>query len=1029
MILAALALSLVTAPPSTRPLVPGGTLRDLLAGGESTVFSIDVPANTAARIVVRPEGIDVAVTLRRAGSDLPQHGLDMTAGETGEELVYPPIGAAQASFNIFVRAALPRSPRASFSISFELGPADDRARAIAAARQLHQQASDASWVGTADSYRRSRELYAEAARDAAGIDPPQAAEASYQCARAYDALGDTSTAIEWQQRAFAQFRALGRVDRQARALDRLGDLSRKIGEVLESERYFTQALPLAREAHDEEAIADILNNSGLLMLSFGRAEEAIEQLQAALPLAREINSDNVEAALHFNIADSYRSLGLTDRAIAEQLRSLEVIRRIGILRRIGRNEQALAGMYEERGDFALALTTMEDAYRHYETSGDTTGFAQTMHDYGVLLYRKGEHARAIELYTRALPILHAAHSPGSEAATLRSLAIADIDANDPEAAIEKARESVRLSREMASPFYIADSLFVQAYAERAANRLPEAIESIRGCIEQVEAQRGAIISTDFRRSFLSAVRGYYDLYVDLLQQSHQPAAAFEVSERGLARTLLEGLAESSAKIRKGVDPELLARQRDVQTQLNAKARYRSQVATSAGGASPRVQAVGREIDRLVDQLKEIEARIRASSPAYRALEMPEPISAERVQTTLLDARSALVEYHLGPKGGYVWVIDQQSITVHDLPPIAEVERVARRYHELLSRSVDGLPPAERAARATETAAVARQVAAMVWTPIESRVRGKRLLIVPDGVLQYVPFAALPGTRGQPLLVEHEIAYLPSASVLEEIRQRSRPVRADASIAVFADPVFSKEDGRLQAARAVSGDVRQSASRGEERSHDQAVHDEPVAADEEALRDGGPFVRLRFSRTEADSIREASPSAFEALDFDAAKRNVLTRDLKRYRILHFATHGSLDSAHPELSGLVLSLVDQSGKSIDGFLRLHEIYNLDLDADLVVLSACRTALGQEVHGEGLVGLTRGFMYAGAARVVSSVWNVDDRASAELMARFYHALLTEHLSPASALRAAQLSMLREPRWSNPHYWAAFGLQGEWR
>ena len=157
--------------------------------------------------------------------------------------------------------------------------------------------------------------------------------------------------------------------------------------------------------------------------------------------------------------------------------------------------------------------------------------------------------------------------------------------------------------------------------------------------------------------------------------------------------------------------------------------------------------------------------------------------------------------------------------------------------------------------------------------------------------------------------------------------------------------------------------------------------------------------------------------------------MLTRDLRRHRILHFATHGTLNTEHPELSGLVFSLVDRSGKPIDGFLRLHEIYNLDLDADLVVLSACRTALGKEIHGEGLIGLTRGFMYAGASRVVSSVWNIDDRASALLMSRFYTAMFTKKLAPAAALRDAQLSMLREPRWANPHYWAAFGLQGDWK
>jgi CHAT domain-containing protein len=260
--------------------------------------------------------------------------------------------------------------------------------------------------------------------------------------------------------------------------------------------------------------------------------------------------------------------------------------------------------------------------------------------------------------------------------------------------------------------------------------------------------------------------------------------------------------------------------------------------------------------------------------------------------------------------------------------------------------------------------------------------------------------------GAPLLAEHEIVTLPSASVLDSIRRDSRPIPANASIAVFADPVFSNSDPRI-----VSEGAKLTAAASVSRAGD------------------GAYSRLRFSRREAEAIRAASPGAFEALDFAAAKETLAARDLRKYRILHFATHGSLDTAKPELSGLVLSLVGPSGKPVDGFLRLHEIYNLDLDADLVVMSACRTALGKEVHGEGLIGLTRGFMYGGASPVVSSIWNVDDRASALLMSRFYDAMLAKRLAPAAALRQAQLSLLGDPRWANPHYWAAFGLQGEWK
>ncbi|HEX3249939.1 MAG TPA: CHAT domain-containing protein [Pyrinomonadaceae bacterium] len=169
-------------------------------------------------------------------------------------------------------------------------------------------------------------------------------------------------------------------------------------------------------------------------------------------------------------------------------------------------------------------------------------------------------------------------------------------------------------------------------------------------------------------------------------------------------------------------------------------------------------------------------------------------------------------------------------------------------------------------------------------------------------------------------------------------------------------------------------------------------------------------------------------SFEALDFAANRTAATGEDLQNYRIVHFATHGILNSRHAELSGIVLSLVDQNGKPQNGFLRLYDIYNLNLKADMVVLSACQTALGREIKSEGLIGLTRAFMYGGASRVVASLWRTDDRATAVLMGRFYDALLSKQMSGAAALRSAQISMWQDKRWRSPRYWAAFTLQGEW-
>jgi CHAT domain-containing protein len=395
---------------------------------------------------------------------------------------------------------------------------------------------------------------------------------------------------------------------------------------------------------------------------------------------------------------------------------------------------------------------------------------------------------------------------------------------------------------------------------------------------------------------------------------------------------------------------------------------------------------------------------------------------------LLETATKLLVYSLGRERSFLWLVTAGGVESFELPPRTAVEAAARRLHELWSGETgragvggEAAPPGFGAGDRRAAATTAAELSAMLLGPVAARLDHQRLVVVPDGALSYVPFAALPlptpppppppsappaaTPLPPPLLDRHEVVILPSASslALERRLAAARP-RPERWAEVLADPVFSAADPRVVAAGASP----------------------PSATAAE-----GDFARLPATRLEAEAIAAlAPPGKVEvALDFAADREAVLGDRLMAYRIIHFATHGIADTDHPALSGLALSMVGSDARPREGFLNLRDIYNLRLDADLVVLSGCRTALGRELRGEGLIGLMRGFQYAGAARVVASLWRVDDRATELLMSRFYRALWLDGLPPAAALRRAQLALRAERPYRDPFFWAAFVLAGDWR
>jgi CHAT domain-containing protein len=441
-------------------------------------------------------------------------------------------------------------------------------------------------------------------------------------------------------------------------------------------------------------------------------------------------------------------------------------------------------------------------------------------------------------------------------------------------------------------------------------------------------------------------------------------------------------------------------------------------------ANPHSASQLSRIDSEIDELLATENLLKAENRARQhEVIQPRPISTLEVES-LLDENTLLLEYVLGEQNCYLWALTNHSVTIYPLPSKNRIKRLATLFYRSISRN-----PHNRSRRSERTrVASGARLSQLILGPVENLLGSKRLIIISDGSLQYIPFAALPepgaGKGATPLIAFHEIVNLPSAAVLVALRERERITAKPAhQLLILADPVFDINDQRLpmilrsrqSISPAVTGDISRTLS-------DSGTN----------WSDSSSLPRLIFSRREADAVNAAfggEARNLEILDFDASRQTVLSGILNDYSMLHFATHGLLNNEHPELSGLVLSLIDKRGIRQNGFVNVTDVYGFRLRSDLVVLSGCKTGLGTDINGEGFVGLSRAFIYAGANRVVASLWNVSDSATSVLMEKFYRNMRGGILSPAAALRRAQIETSKSAEWNDPYYWAAFQLQGEWK
>jgi CHAT domain-containing protein/Tfp pilus assembly protein PilF len=1027
-----------------------------LAGGGAQTFKIEVKGQPLL-VAVEQYGINVALTLQDAkGTPL---GTMNTALE--REGVETWLIRTKGEYRLEVRPVAPEAPTGRFRLKMEELPATPPERIEA--ERLMTEAGLLFTQKTGEAQRQAQVLYAQALAHWRALGrKAEEARALFNLAVVHQRLGQAQPMLDRLQEARDLFASLRDGAGEADAHIHIGLALEQLGRYQEAIASYDRSLEICRARNDRWGEAITSQNLCLIRNRLGELREAIRCYEHVLPLLEEVGESDAEV---FNgLGGAYSRLGEPEKARELYTQSLEKRRALGDRAGEAAMLNNLAVLSADQDDLGKALVYYGQALEAVRQLGDRKWEARVLSNLGGAYLDLGEPGRALDLFNEALPIRRDLHDKGGEAATLRllgdaqdrlgdvpaamksyerSLAIArdmgdragealslgqlaegHLSAGDLNRALELFAESAALHRELENRYGLAfalqrtgevearlgqrekaltalgealdlrrlsrdvagqaETLTSLAEVESGLGRLQVALAHAEEAIRLVESVRTTVADPGLRASFLARRRRTFDLAIRLHMDLGHAEAALALSERARARSLLDLLQEARTDIRQGIPPELREREASLAYQLGSTARQ-----LRASPSEEKQAQLQRELTELLAKSDLLVDQIRRSNPRYAVLDQP-PLDAAGIRS-LLDPQTVLLEYTLGEEKSFLWLVTPERVESFELPGRVEIESAARRSYEDV-RNLE-----------KEDAEAHLVLSRLLFGKVADRLHCQRLVIVADGALQYVPFAVLPDPEDPsvPLVAGHEIVLLPSASVLDVQRRMfaGRPP-AEKAVAILADPVFNSWDSRLA---------------------------KPVRTGEPALR----LQRLPATGREAESIAKLLPSdqVFLALGARASRATALSGDLSKHSKVHFATHGMIHADTPRLSFLALSMFDENGQPQEGVLGLSDVYNLELQADLVVLSGCETALGREIRGEGLVGLTQGFFYAGAERVMASLWRVEDRATAEFMTRFYRAMLKDRLPPAAALRSAQRSIRGESPWQDPYYWAPFVLQGDWR
>ena len=779
-----------------------------------------------------------------------------------------------------------------------------------------------------------------------------------------------------------------------------------------------KTVPVARESGDTKALEQALNSLASITGGMGRYEEALGYFYECLDLARKANDSTMQYMSLLNIGEAYVRSEDPDKAEMPLQESLRIARELKPnLHSSNPSKKAtemallnLGSMEMARQHYRAALAYYEQV--HASKPESSLWVVSALQGIAEAHEQLGEPEKAIEFLNQAIPIAEKAASGAEYRNLLSALGVNQEKLGNLDAALASENKALALMHESGgdpdTEWQVESRI---AHIERALGNEDEALAHYRKSINGIEQLRAVALNTEEGRAgVLARSRETYAEAADLLYDLHHENEALAMAERGRARAFLDLLAETRVGAADELTPEQRKREDEIQGRISS-AQKDLWKPNSSADEKKKIEA---RISSAEEDLEELHLAIRQSNPQYASIHYPEPLNVSQIQERLLDDRTALIEYLLGEKRSLAWVVTRKKTAVIVLPARKDIEEQVSAYTKLLGQQVSALTAQESL---NEISRAGAKLYASVFAPIASAVENRRKIIfVPDGQLDYLPFEALVTghAHGRPryLAESFVVVYGPSASALVTVQTLNREsATAPKALLAFGDPAIP-----------YSSNLPTNAA--------SATHVRKISAEEDYTERGFSFTPLPYTRDEVLAVGKLFAAGQRALYLgsDASEETVKSAKLDDYRFIHFASHSFLDETKPSRSGILLSRSPQSTE--DGILQVDEIMRLKLNADLVTLSACSTGLGKLINGEGILGLTRAFFYAGARNVAVSFWNVNDSATATLMASFYRNL-NRGLSKAEAMRRAKLTLLNDSRaaWRHPYYWAPFVIEGEGR